>query len=228
MTDAQKVNQDDHAFSKFTQFDHVYANQLLDPASQTTAIYQENVKLIESPGTSPKASPSLPKRPISPAKPPRKNTKDNQEIAYGPVPDAVQKLSHSFSRTDSASFSKIPQFSKPAIAPKPIIPVVLNTAVPFEAEKTSKSSDPGSPALWSRPSFVSKNRTNLKKQTSFSDKASPTITSISNNISATSTQPEKISIAPPSVNRPPVPARPPHTLGIASTDVKPSEHILYF
>ena len=217
MADAQNVNQDDYAFSKFTRFDHVYANQLLDPA-QT----QESKKASNSPATSPKSSPSLPKRPTSPAKPPRKDIHDKLNTVSGNLNDGVNIPENNLIRTDSSSFSKIPQMSKPAIAPKPNVSGVFNTISPNVPEGVSAAT----PLLASRPSLAPKPRNEiLQKKTSFSDKSSP-IASVSNNINNI-LEPEKTYNLPASSNRPPVPARPAHTLGIASTDVKSSKFKIF-
>ncbi|EGF80411.1 hypothetical protein BATDEDRAFT_19592 [Batrachochytrium dendrobatidis JAM81] len=74
-SESQQQDESDYAFSKFT---NAYASQLQpDIASPTTAIATGNTKLPQrsphlSPHISPRNSPPLPKRPVSPAKPPRK------------------------------------------------------------------------------------------------------------------------------------------------------------
>jgi p21-activated kinase 1 len=130
-TETQKVNGEDHAFSKFTKFDNVYAENLV-PEAQAIQL-PTTVLPTDSPAVSPKPSPTLPKRPVSPLKPPRKSSTTNSKEDL--------KLSDEAKVNSSTKVS-----APPLLPPKPVL------------QKDS---------------------------------------------------------------RPPVPARPAHTLGIGSTDVKP-------
>ncbi|KAJ3345021.1 signal transducing kinase of the PAK [Kappamyces sp. JEL0680] len=153
MTDAQKMTGDDYALSKFTTFDAVYANQLLpepvadSPSSQlSTTVSSETVNTKASPRT----SPTLPKRPISPAKPPRRSN-SKPDISQSPKPEPSvlpestppltsvlhragsfeRKTPTSLQRSDSESLSKIPEqvLKPPVLAPKPQIPPAKPPAV---------------------------------------------------------------------------------------------------
>lgn len=193
MNDAQQMNEEDHAFSKFANFGNVYAGQLQDP---------NNVSADAS--TSPKTSPSLPKRPISPSKPRRKAS----EGSKGDLSGSSSKISSNVveppprpSVSHSSSFSKIPQ-AKPSLAPKPSIP----SSSSFSTSQFSNSSSSlNKPAVAPKPSIVN--------------------TPIVNTTSIVTNPSSVPKPAPPS--RPPVPSRPAHTLGIASTDVKPGNLPLF-
>ncbi|KAJ3306445.1 hypothetical protein HDV03_005055 [Kappamyces sp. JEL0829] len=153
MTDAQKMTGDDYALSKFTTFDAVYANQLLpepvadSPSPQlSTTVSSETVNTKASPRT----SPALPKRPISPAKPPRRSN-SKPDISQSPKPEPSvlpestppltsvlqragsfeRKTPTSLQRSDSESLSKIPEqvLKPPVLAPKPQIPPAKPPAV---------------------------------------------------------------------------------------------------
>jgi p21-activated kinase 1 len=131
MTETQKMNDQDHAFSKF---DNVYVEQL---TSESASTLSTTILPTNSPIPTKKHSPSLPKRPISPTKPPRKGSAHN-------------------SREDLAASGEVKTVnSTPVLPPKPKIPSISTK---------------------------------------------PTVKN----------------------TRPPVPARPAHTLGISSTDIKPT------
>lgn len=222
MTDAQQINQDDHAFSKFTKFDDVYLNQLVDPSQVTSSVAGGlgSDKTVESPKGSPITSPSLPKRPTSPAKPPRKAEKLKKSISN--IESSTKTAP--FPLTHSSSFSKIPQAARPSVYPKPTLYGTTNsssTSIPL----SSTVQKPSSPTLASRPSLATKpvkaHSFTDKKQSSFSEKHQAPLTS---STASTKVVQQTENCSAPS--RPPVPARPPHTLGIASTDVKPSTLII--
>ena len=142
ITESQAVNDEDHAFSKFTKFDNIYVEQLAPEIAVPTI--PVTLLPLDSPMASPKPSPTLPKRPTTPAKPPRKSSTGTKEDI---------------------------KLSSPAVDVR--MDAKLTQSLPPPPEE--KVAPPQKPE---RPSF---------KET-----------------------------------RPPVPARPAHTLGIASTDVRQS------
>ncbi|KAL5036882.1 hypothetical protein BDEG_24813 [Batrachochytrium dendrobatidis JEL423] len=163
-SESQQQDESDYAFSKFT---NAYASQLQpDIASPTTAIATGNTKLPQrsphlSPHISPRNSPPLPKRPVSPAKPPRK-----------------------------ASTGGI-------IGPKPVIGSVAGVPSTNSVVSSPLSSAQSAPANSSTYSSVVQGATR------------PIVPS-------TQTLPKPNA-------RPPVPARPAHTLSVYSTDIRPIE-----
>ena len=196
MTDAQNVNIDDHALSKFTNFETVYVNQL---GADNLEYSKDGRPYAESARSSPRTSPSLPKRPISPAKPPRKilSSKDrstsNLESVDSNNAVSISNLQRSnsleitipasLSHSDSSSLSKAPASrpKPPTIAPKPVV--------------TAK------PASNTLPSVLPLSASNEASIINSSTKALP-------------------------IDRPVVPSRPLHTLGISSTDVKSCKFLL--
>lgn len=168
MSDAQQINEDDHAFSKFTTYvdqDSEIDLSLSSPTTPTQSVLDRK-------------SPQLPRRPTSPAK----------------LSLEMRK------RSDSKSLSKIPNLipQKPLIPAKPkkhesLIPESL-----FPSKAKHESLIQAHSKLQSSPSLADK-RAELKALIS-----NPTLVS-------------KNATAP---NRPPVPARPPHTLGLSYTEMK--------
>lgn len=215
MTDNQQMNEEDHAFSKFTNFEETYADQL--GAETVSAQSTEN-------GTNVRTSPLLPKRPISPTKPPRRTNskgeglsakveKNEKEDSFSDADVSVQEAHHRNNQSldaqsDSQSLSKIPSLKssvKPAVplaSSKPAIPVKpnfsKNTNHVSQLSTSSPLSDSSSDAYNGTRQELQED-TLLIKQGLNSGSVKLT----------TGQKPAK----------PPVPARPSHTLGPSSIDV---------
>ena len=188
LTETQEVNEEDHAFSKFTQFETAYVEQL--GADQKIA--PTTILPLDSPAPSPKLSPSLPKRPTSPNKPPRKG---------------------SMFKTSKTDLTKATANVEPQIIRKPSARNHQSLPPPRRGEKTSILPPGTTPIAESEPPVA----------------AAPISVPMLSATPAVIPAPAPPALKPlsransrESVSRPPVPARPAHTLGIHSTDVKQS------
>ncbi|KAI8894675.1 kinase-like domain-containing protein [Globomyces pollinis-pini] len=141
MEDNQQVNDTDRAFSKFTNFDAVYVDQL-NQDSRKFSVESSNGLLADAVAKiSPKVSPVLPKRPMSPAKPPRRVSESIARIdtvssnsssnLSEPVPVdstavSIPVLPHAISQQPPPilppSINILPKQTAPPVAPKPSIP----------------------------------------------------------------------------------------------------------
>ncbi|KAH6565910.1 hypothetical protein BASA62_006993 [Batrachochytrium salamandrivorans] len=164
---SQQQDNSDHAFSKFT---NAYADQLQPDSTLPATVVSPSSSIPQpqrsphlSPRSSPRSSPPLPKRPVSPAKPPRKTSIG---ASHSPKPGSGAGTGAS--------------------------PLSTNTSIP------NPSPNPIPPSGGTGASTHT-----LAVQGSTS-------------LSALPPQP------PPKLGlRPPVPARPAHTLSVYSTDLKP-------
>lgn len=202
MTDTQHINEEDHAFSKFTKIENIKTVENGAENIPTTILPTDSSK------TTPRTSPSLPRRPLSPAKPPRRPSQKGDSLIESPLalspltkaadlipvqPPSITKPAL-LQRSDSASLSKIPSI--------PVKPQIPTKRIP----SNSSLSSVGLPSVYpSKPSVELK----------------PIVASVLLKYPpSVQAKPSLMNVSKPNIpNRPPVPARPAHTLGITSTDI---------
>ncbi|KAJ2999866.1 signal transducing kinase of the PAK [Globomyces sp. JEL0801] len=250
MEDNQQVNDTDRAFSKFTNFDAVYVDQL-NQDSRKFSVESSNGLLADAVAKiSPKVSPVLPKRPMSPAKPPRRvsesiaridtvssNSSSNLSEPV-PVDSTAVSLPHAISQQPPPI---LPPSITPPVAPKPSIPS-QSTKPGFLSPGTAKDipqsttkpvipvvapSVPPKPNLNRKESNVDINRKpELPSKPILNPKPSITDMNGKPEIPAKPIRPDvtskpEIPAKPKVPSRPSVPSRPLHTLGVTSVEVKP-------
>jgi hypothetical protein len=222
MTDTQQMNEDDHAFSKFANFEESYADHL--GAESIPASTTDN-------GTTPR-SPILPKRPISPAKPPRRTNSKGESLSSTKIENNENEKEGSQSGqslethktnvqnvnstiNDSQFLSKIP--SLPSVKPilssvssKPVIPVKPNFAKASSAISRQPSTNMSSASSDIEYGSNVSAKPDLPLGTlALKQGASPA------SLSTQAANAIKSTKQPP----PPVPARPSHTPSASSADV---------